>query len=271
MPDGSDIIYQYDGSFDGLMCCVFESYEKKEIPLDIILPDTPQMTLLPVKTIVTDAEKSKRVLKSIPQKIGAEAYDFVWRSFLTCLPQKERYILLFLHLGFQYGSSAVNMLADDTVHVLFQAVTHLNHEAHLLTGFIRFSDFNGALVAEIEPKNYVLPLLVRHFCDRYPEEHFLIHDKTNGMALVYRPYKCRIIPIEDLQLPEPDENEQAFRELWRLFYKTIEIQGRHNPKCRMSHMPKRYWNNMTEFGASAKTVSKLQNQNGQKLLENTAG
>ena len=25
-----EIIYQYDGSFEGLLCCVFESYTKKE-------------------------------------------------------------------------------------------------------------------------------------------------------------------------------------------------------------------------------------------------
>ena len=27
-----EIIYQYDGSFEGLLCCVFESYTKKERP-----------------------------------------------------------------------------------------------------------------------------------------------------------------------------------------------------------------------------------------------
>ena len=25
-----EIIYQYDGNFEGLLCCVFESYTKKE-------------------------------------------------------------------------------------------------------------------------------------------------------------------------------------------------------------------------------------------------
>ena len=28
-----EIIYQYDGSFDGLLCCVFESYTQKERPM----------------------------------------------------------------------------------------------------------------------------------------------------------------------------------------------------------------------------------------------
>lgn len=247
MPDRSTVIYCYDGSFDGLLCCVFESYARKEIPLDLRTNDTAQMTFLPCREILTEPEKARRVLSSIPLKIGNEALDFVRRAFLTCLPQKERQILLFLRLGFRCGPKVMSMLTDDTVSTLSAAVRHLANETHLLKGFIRFSVFNGALVSEIEPKNYVLPLLARHFCERYPEEHFLIYDKNHGMALVYRPYESRIMAIEDLQLPEPDEEEQKFRDLWQLFYRTIEIQGRHNPKCRMSHMPKRYWNCMTEF------------------------
>lgn len=247
MPTTTNVIYHYDGSFDGLLCCVFESYDKKEIPIDILLPDSPQMMLLPVKNIPTDLSKAERVLKSIPIKIGYEALDFVRRAFLTYFDQKELYILLFLRLGYCHGSYVMEMLSDNVVHTVVKAVRHLDRESHLFKGFIRFSVFNHILVAEIEPKNYVLPLLLQHFCERYPEERFLIYDKTHGMALVYRPYQSAVIPIDELQLPEPDEEEQQFRDLWQVFYDTIEIKGRHNPKCRMNLMPKRYWKYMTEF------------------------
>lgn len=246
----SNPVYRYDGSFDGLLCCVFESYEQKEIPADVIAPDTPQAMLFPVKDIPTDMEKANRVLTSIPKKIGSAALDFVRHAFLTCLAHKELYILLFLRKGYRCGPAVMSMLTDDTVNALWKAVRHLNKESDLLRGFLRFSLFNNILVAEMEPKNYVLPLLLRHFCARYPEEHFLIYDRTHGMALVYRPYQSAVIPIGDLELPEPDAEEQSFRELWRLFYDTIEVQGRHNPRCRMSHMPKRYWKYMTEFGGA---------------------
>ena len=249
MSDGSNLTYRYDGSFDGLLCCVFESYEKKEIPADILPPDALQTMLFPVKDIPTDLQKSNRILVSIPKKMGASALDFVQHAFLTCLPQKEENILLFLRMGYRYGPDVINMLADDVVNTLFKAVKHLNNESHLLKGFVRFSVFNNALVAEIEPKNYVLPLLTQHFCERYPEERFFIYDKAHGMALIYQPHHYEIVPVDNLQMPEPDEEETSFRELWQLFYETIEIQGRHNPKCRMSHMPKRYWENMTEFGS----------------------
>jgi len=266
MLDRPNLIYHYDGSFEGLLCCVFESYDKKEIPADILLPGALQTMLFPVKEIATDPQKSNRVLASIPKKMGVSALDFVRHAFLTCLPQKELYILLFLRTGYRYGPSVMSMLSDDVVNTLFKAVKHLNSESHLLKGFLRFSIFHNALVAEIEPKNYVLPLLTQHFCERYPEERFLIYDKTHGMALAYKPYQYAIIPIEDLRLPEPDEEEQSFRKLWRLYYDTIEVQGRHNPQCRMNHMPKRYWKYMTEFGCAQKSMQRLNNSDGKRLL-----
>ncbi|NRY56440.1 hypothetical protein [Clostridium acetobutylicum] len=42
MPNRSNLIYYYDGSFEGLMCCVFESYEKNEIPVNILVTNNAQ-------------------------------------------------------------------------------------------------------------------------------------------------------------------------------------------------------------------------------------
>lgn len=248
MPDRPDVTYRYDGSFEGLLCCVFESYEKKEVPADVLPPDAPQLTLFAVKEIGTDPQKARRVQSSIPRKMGAAALEFVRHAFLTCFARREVYILRFLRLGYRVGPHVMQMLTDDTVHTLDKAVRHLLNESHLLKGFVRFSDLGGALAAQIEPKNRVLPLLAGHFCARYPHERFLIYDRTHGMVLVYDTHRPVILPVEELSLPEPDAGEQAFRELWRIFYNTIEVQGRHNPRCRMGHMPKRYWNDLTEFG-----------------------
>lgn len=248
MPDRSDVIYQYDGSFDGLLCCVFESYARHEIPLEILPPETLQPSLFPVKAIVTDTDKARRVLDSIPKRMGHEAMEFVRNAFLTCLPQKELYILLFIRLGYCKGPAVMDMLTDDVVNTLFKAVKHLLNESHLLKGFLRFSVYDNVLLGVIEPKNQVLSLLDEHFCRRYPEERFFIYDKTHSMALVYQPYQSSIVEIENLAISAPDEEEMFFRDLWRLFYEAIEVEGRHNPRCRMSHMPKRYWKHMTEFG-----------------------
>ena len=53
--------------------------------------------------------------------------------------------------------------------------------------------------------------------------------------------------VEDFSLGPAGAEELAYRKLWRTFYDTIAIEGRYNPKCRMTNMPKRYWAMMTEF------------------------
>ncbi len=257
MPDRGDValisrnmntvIYCYDGSFDGLLCCVFEAYEKRETPSDILSEDASLPLLLPVKMIATDAERAGRVLKSIPKKMGHTALEFIRLAFLTCHPGKELLILQFMRQGYIYGPAVMNRRADETLHALFAAVDHLTHEAHLYQGFVRFSEAQGVLTAQIEPKNIVLPLIARHFSERYPGERFLIYDKTHHMVLLHQDASVEICSADTYEPPSPGEEELRFRELWRLFYDTIEIKERHNPRCRMSHMPKRYWHCMTEF------------------------
>ena len=53
--------------------------------------------------------------------------------------------------------------------------------------------------------------------------------------------------VDDFHISAPGQEERDFRALWRRFYDTVAIQGRENPRCRMTHMPKRFWGDMTEF------------------------
>ncbi|MDU2064619.1 MAG: TIGR03915 family putative DNA repair protein [Sporomusaceae bacterium] len=250
-------VYQYDGTFEGLLCCVFASYDRKEIPIDILPPDQAVTLLFPIEAIATDEEKAQRVYRSIPQKIGKEALELIQKAFLTCLPQKELAILHFLRLGYRVGPTIMNQLTEDCVDKLVKAVRFLERESHLFKGFIRFSIFAEALVAEIEPKNFVLPLLVTHFRSRYPEERFFIYDRTHQMGLIYEAYRAQILPIADFTMPEADAEEVKFRQLWQLFYETIEIKERHNPLCRRSQMPQRYWKYLTEFQSDVLPATRL--------------
>ena len=38
----SDVSYCYDGSFQGFLCCIFESFSKKEIPAAVLPPSEGQ-------------------------------------------------------------------------------------------------------------------------------------------------------------------------------------------------------------------------------------
>lgn len=249
MAENRDLVYLYDGTLEGLLCCVFESVRAREIPAAVYGPDNTQATFYPVRQIETDIEKAQRVLRSIPIKISPAARDLVLSGFLTCAPEKELLILKFLHLGYAHGARIVDRMQDETVCALVKAVRFLNNESHLFKEFLRFSQAGCGLAARITPKNFVLPALLGHFADRMPEENFLIYDNTHGMAALYHPYESRIVPIESFEMDAVDDQERQFRRLWKRFYQTIAIEGRYNPKCRMSHCPKRYWDNMTELSS----------------------
>lgn len=242
-----DVVYIYDGSFEGFLTCVFESFYRRELPRQIAAGDAPESLLYRTSYIETDPVKAGRVLRSIPRKISSAAEEKVRLGFLTCREDKERLLLDFLRLGYKAGPKVCFMLQNETVSQLDRAVFHLTHEAHLLSGFIRFSDRQGVLVSVIGPKNFVLPLLADHFTARLPEERFLIYDENHHAALIYRPHELRLVPMASFSLPEADCREEAWQDLWRRFYDTIAIEGRENPRCRMSLMPKRYWKYMTEF------------------------
>ena len=247
MPYRTDIVYRYDGSLEGLMCCVFESYEKKELPCASLAPDDGQMSLFEAREIRTDLARAERVLRSIPTRISPEALDLVTRAMLTCLPDRELHILAFLRLAFLKGAGVMDMLHVDAVAKLASAVAHMGREAHLYTGFIRFTQNAGVLAAVIEPKNRVLSLIAAHFADRYPNDSFLIFDRTHREAILARNGAYRIAPLEWLELPEPDALEREVRALWRRFHTTIGIAPRKNYRCQRSHLPLRYRRVMTEF------------------------
>lgn len=239
--------YSYDGTFSGFLTCVFESYVNKELPVAFTTPDDPRVSLWPERAVETNEEHAGRVYRSLSQRISLDAQSWVYRGFLTCMPEKERKLYDFIRLGYHVGPAVVRDLADERVCCVMRALQHLKGEVHLLRGFIRFSEQDGLLVAEIEPKNRVLPLLRPHFCGRYSGERFVIYDRTHREALFYQPGSWAIVPLEEFHLSLPDQTELDFRRLWRRFYDTIAIEGRYNPKLRMTHMPKRYWNTMTEF------------------------
>lgn len=250
MHQRADVVYLYDGSLQGLLCCIFACYEHKEMPSDIQSVHAEQMILYSCITIETDFEKASRVKGGILRKGGGAVYRLVEYGFHTCLCHKELVICRFVHLAMAYGADVLSMLTDDTVQTLQNAVNALTREAHQYLGFARFSICGGVMVSMIEPKNDVLFLLAPHFCDRYANDAFMIYDKTYKQMLLYRSGRRAILPVENYEPPDADKEESQMRALWKLFYDTIAIEDRHNPACRRAHMQKRYWKHLTEMNES---------------------
>lgn len=249
MLNGRDVIYVYDNSFYGLMSAVFEAYSRHEYPTDILPQDNIQLRLdCDYFHISTDDKKADRVIMSITKKISSSALYYIYCVYLSALCDKEMRIFNFLVDGYKYGSSIINRLNLESASKLINAAKTISSEAHLYLGFIRFKKLkNGVYYSEIEPKGRILPLISEHFCKRFSSMPFLINDLTHNECLAYNGKDTEIRYVDTSPILKYSEDEEKFAKMWREFYDEIEIKERHNEKCRMSMLPKRYRRCMTEF------------------------
>ncbi len=97
--------------------------------------------------------------------------------------------------------------SDETLHPVLTAVRHLNGEAHLLKGFVRFSDLGGVLGGEIEPKNRVLPCCGAISAPDIKMRNFSFMTVPTTRRCFYAAGKAVIRPLADFQMAPPDETE----------------------------------------------------------------
>lgn len=261
MFERTDIVYIYDGSYEGLLCCIYETFERKELPMDIIAEDCLQLMMYDSRRISTDDSRAENVERVIREWVG-EGYFLIETGYYSANPNKERMICDYAYLCSMHRKKILSMLANDTVHALRKAASVVSTEALHYLQFIRFSASNSALTATISPESFILPLIAGHFCERYLNETFIIYDDTHGAALIYQNYKHAIIPVEEYSPPPVSSEELAYRKLWKLFYDTVAIQERFNPKCRRNFMPKKYWKHLTELNPLLTSIEAVDGKAG---------
>lgn len=242
----ADEVYVYDGSLAGFYQCVYNAVYSRRIPQNIQSIHSMQGSLLPVYVVETDIAKASRVRAAVKEKISSRVLELCENVFLSNAVRKEIDMLLLLQRGFERGAGMIREIADPLIGRLLKAETRLLGEVHLLKGFVRFAEVQGILVAGIHPKNFVLSLLAPHFVDRFPQEKWMICDYTHHIALLYADGHVELTEWQEAAVCEYSEQELLYQRLWQRFYSAISIRERENSKCRMTHMPKRYWRNMPE-------------------------
>lgn len=246
---------RYDGTFAGFLTCVFECYAHHECPAAFLTDGDAEETLWPERPVDTDRPRALRVYKALAGQVSPAFRQIIEKGFLTCLPQREVDLYALIRRGLDEGDRVRRDLTDPTVARVMLAIRKLDTEVDHLKGFVRFSDVDGVLAGEIQPKNRVLPLLARHFSARLSGERVALFDRTHREALFCGAGRWKILPVEEFEIGPGDETERAFRALWRRFFRTISIQERHNPRCQMTHLPKRYRGAMLEFQAEEPPLS----------------
>ena len=238
--------YRYDGTFAGFLTCAWDALEGGTEPSAFLLPGDGA-TLWEERQVAADQGRARRLYAALSRRVSPAFQKLIARGFLTCLPEKELALLTLIRRGLREGDRVRLDLSDPVMARVNLALTKMWTEWDHLKGFVRFSELDGVLVGEIEPKNRVLPLLAPHFAARYSGERLALYDRTHHEIFLSDRGRWKLLPAEDFRMGPAGSGERACRAMWRRYYDTIAIEGRTNPKCQSTHLPKRYRHVMTEF------------------------
>lgn len=240
--------YLYDGTFDGFLSIVFHCFVTKTLPQKIQVENEYFPNFLDnIDRIQTNSERAKRVFTGIEKNISYTTLHNTYYAFLSNEKDKEICLLQYLCDGFAFGPKVNHRLTTPYIFKVMNLKKRSFGECHRLKGLLRFQEIgNDLYYASIHPDNNILEPLGHHFINRFPTQNFIIHDKNRNICFLYNRKEYQIIDSTNLKIPDISQEELKYQELWKLFYQTISIKERKNPRCQMQYMPKKYWKDLIE-------------------------
>ena len=235
----------FDGSFDGLMTLVFDTYKQRE-EVGVVGEYSGADSLLPTRFIQTDMDKARRIQRYINKELGGEFAFMVKAAFLSRRESRFRSIVRVIHLACGMGRKVLDLLGDDVLDFI-ACQKEVRMEAHRFQGLLRFRQMrDGSMLATFAPKNNVLSIILPHFADRFPGERLLLYDELRRLAGLAGQGRIEVVQVASIT-PQETGNEADMQELWRTFFSHLAIRERANPKLQRQHLPKYTWKNLTEM------------------------
>ena len=280
------ISYIFDGSFAGLLCCIFRVYQFKDrqfkgsgfkgkkfkdkqiriFSQQHFQPELfahsvdEQVGLAEEVSIATDDAKAQRVWAALSGKIGGSSSRRVYFAYLSEQAQAFQHIFDFACYVFDHSNAVAANYGHPAVLGVSQIAKSASREKHRMEAFVRFKKTaEGIFFAVIDPDFNVLPLISPHFKGRYADQRWLIYDEKRRYGLFYDLNSVQEVHlsseqnksmIEQAQLTDTsitlDAQEALYDQLWKDYFKSTNIVERRNIKLHLQHVPKRYWKYLTE-------------------------
>ncbi|NJK94118.1 MAG: DUF4130 domain-containing protein [Bacteroidales bacterium] len=122
--------------------------------------------------------------------------------------------------------------------------------------FIRFQKTaDNIYYASVDPQFNVIPLIVKHFSERYADQQWIIYDSRRNYGFHYNLDETNLIELNSEQVNPLNgkvnehilaNDELHFQQMWKQYFKSTCIEERRNERLQMQHMPKKYWKYLTE-------------------------
>lgn len=252
------MIYVFDGTLEGLLTAIFDSYDRKAERVKLVSevfyqPDAFDETY----KVVSDEAKAGRVWNGLAKKLDSEWMVRFYKSYLS--EQQTIFQTLFDFACYIFDNQKGAEADYGNPHVLevSQMAQKVHREKHRMEAFVRFQQTgDGIYYAGVEPDFNVLPLISDHFRKRYADQQWIIYDLKRKYGLFYDLQKVEIIELDfktelsssryspGVELLDP--KEELYSLLWKDYFKSTNIPARKNTKLHIRHVPKRYWKYLTE-------------------------
>ncbi|MBD5530450.1 MAG: DNA metabolism protein [Lachnospiraceae bacterium] len=250
-------VYQCEDSLEGVCTAIYRAYEDHVEHQDTwIRVDEELMLFGEYIPVETDLGRAEKVLRTLRRRFGQENYEDLCMALITPDPDKAQAVYRTIVYGLQAGAPLGHLLdhqTDSYVLQTFQLARKAGRECCQMKQFLRFRELErGILYAENQPKNHVLPYLMVHFADRFPQEDFAIRDIGRGLLGVH-PAGGEWYLTDSRELLEAlgqaalSSREMAYEELFCWFCHKIAIKERRNISLQNQMMPKRFQKYTIEF------------------------
>ena len=245
----------YDGSFNGFLTAVFVAFEEKLNVASIQTNTQCQNGLFSEsETIFTHVEKAKRVWNGVRNK-SHSAISNIYFAYLSETEGIEILLYQYIQKLMASRNQKHNDFSDETVLRINQLARSVGREKHRMEAFVRFQlTQDNIYFANIEPDFNVLPLISKHFRNRYADQQWLIYDVKRKYGIFYNLEGVEIVSLNlseihfnKIQKSEAFLNEEYdYQALWNDYFKSTNIKSRINKKLHTQHVPKRYWKYLSE-------------------------
>lgn len=248
--------YIFDGTYTGFLCCLFDSFARKEPDILPLLPgDQPVDLFKACRSVTTDIQNAERVQKGLEKHLGILAAQDFYRVFLSEDRSAWMASLRVIRQVFTGSPDILQNFGNEDVLYFSRTLKKVNRERHRMKAFIRFQkSSDGLFFAVAEPDFDVLPLIAGFFRERYADQPWLIWDNKRKYGLLYDKTTISAVqlsPEEKTALTAGvtlalDERDEHFQQLWKKYFQSTNIEARRNIKLHLRHVPKRYWKYLTE-------------------------
>ena len=266
------IIYVCEDSLTGIFSGIYEVWKRKmtaeEAGLEV--GDSFERRLFCEYIFCkTEERKTLAVIRMIQKNLGADVYEKISYALLSADRRKAEMVFRAILEAKKLSRKdrLMEYLGNEAVRAVFGMYRQVANEAHHYKGFVRFRELkNKTLFAKIEPKHAVLPCIAEHFADRFPQENWVIYDKTHEVFLIHEKGK-RYYFLQQYMCMKGDsgsaqnitggfsEEEMDYEALWKEFVQSISVAERENRALQNQNLPLRFRTNLVEFSKEERSDS----------------